>query len=104
MKNTDEFSHDNVANRLTWLRNFLGLNQKEFAKSIGVLPTQQNNWEAAKQRLSLQGALKINSIYGTSLDFLFLGRADTLPQNMRKAWVSRPLDKNSIKSSDKPEI
>ncbi|WP_156453365.1 helix-turn-helix transcriptional regulator [Polycladidibacter hongkongensis] len=93
MTNSDEFSHESVANRLIWLRKFLELNQKEFAHSIGVLPTQQNNWETAKQRLSLQGAIKINATYGTSLDFLFLGRVDTLPQNMRKAWISRPADK-----------
>ncbi|MFS8180865.1 helix-turn-helix domain-containing protein [Pseudovibrio denitrificans] len=103
MEFKDITSPEAIAERVKWLREHLGLQQNEFATSIGMTRTQVNNWERATGRLSLNGAMQINNVYGTSLDFLFLGRADTLPQNMRNAWASRSLDKNSNKSSDNPE-
>jgi transcriptional regulator with XRE-family HTH domain len=103
MSQINESSPEIVAERLLWLRKHLELSQREFAQSLGILNTQLNNWEKGKQRLSLQGALKINSVYGTSLDFLFLGRADTLPHTLRIAWASRPRVSTSSSSSEKPE-
>ncbi|WP_114010804.1 helix-turn-helix transcriptional regulator [Cohaesibacter intestini] len=103
MKTPDEASMEKVAERVRWLRDHLNLKQKDFASSIEILPTQLNNWEKGNQRLSLQGALKISKVYGVSLDFLFLGRADTLPQQMRVAWASRPRVSTSSASSENPD-
>lgn len=82
MANTENASVENVAKRLVWLRNFLGLSQRDFASAIGVLPSQLNNWEKGRHRLSLEGALKINEIFGTTLDFIYLDRRNSLPHDM----------------------
>ncbi|SFN59822.1 Helix-turn-helix [Cohaesibacter marisflavi] len=104
MKNTNPSSQENVGERLLWLIEiYLETTQTEFAKSIGEKKATINNWIKGPQRLSLQGALKINALYGTSLDFLFLGRVDTLPQKMATAWMSRPLESNSAISSENPD-
>ncbi|WP_063305197.1 helix-turn-helix domain-containing protein [Pseudovibrio sp. W64] len=94
-------SPESIANRLVWLREYTGLKKQEFAASINASPSQLSNWESATNRLSLDGALQINARYGTSLDFLYLGRVETLPQNMRSAWASRSLDNTSSISIDK---
>lgn len=96
----NEATFHRIAQRLKWLRNHHKLSQREFAASVGIQPTQYNNWETARQRLSLEGALRINQIYGTSLDFLFLNRADTLPAHLFNSWTSAERDKNSNTSSD----
>lgn len=95
-----ESSAESVADRLIWVREFFDLKQKDFAKSIDVSQAQLSNWERAMNRMSLEGALKIRKVYGVSLDFLFLARAETLPQTMHKAWLERSRVKNSNISSD----
>lgn len=82
MTKIENASVENVAKRLVWLRNFLGLSQRDFASAIDVLPSQLNNWEKGRHRLSLEGALKINEIFGTTLDFIYLDRRNSLPHEM----------------------
>ena len=103
MEHPEPWAKENIARRLSWLRSYVGLSQTEFAASIGVAVTNYNNWEKGKQRLSLDGALKINSVYGTTLDFLYLDRRTSLSVEMSKSFSSF-FDKNeTIKSKDKPE-
>lgn len=83
-------SADNVAIRLRWVRNHFGLSQTQFAASVDAKIKQYNHWEKGRQRLSLDGALRINAVYGISLDFLFLGRSDALPISMLKNLASLP--------------
>lgn len=99
----DVASKENVAKRLKWLREYLELTQVEMAASVETTPTLYNNWERGRQRLSLEGALRINAIYGTTLDFLFLDRREDLPKAMLKDLSSQFLDNNSSTSSDNPE-
>lgn len=97
MQKDDVSTPEEVAKRLIWIRDFLGLSQKEFATSIGATSAKQSNWERADNRLSMEGALRINKVYGISLDFLFLERAETLPPDFRNAWVTRNQTQSSIK-------
>ncbi len=99
-----ESTPSRVAQRLKRVRNYINVSQAEFAKAIGVSPTRYNNWERGRDRLSLQGALKINELYGTSLDFLFLNRVETLPINMMKALSESSLDEASNSSKDAPVL
>lgn len=85
----DAISLPDIAARLRWLRLSYGMTQTDFARSIGAQPNQYNNWERGKSRLSLDGALAIRRVYSVSLDFLYLGRADTLPRNLFDLWVKR---------------
>ncbi|WP_407652482.1 helix-turn-helix domain-containing protein [Cohaesibacter marisflavi] len=103
MKNTNESDPQIIAQRLNWLLDYLELSQVEFARTINASPTTLSNWLSGRSRLSLDGALSIRKTYGVSLDFLYLGRADTLPQQIAKAWASSPRVNHSSKSSEKPD-
>lgn len=89
-------NHDpiSIAQRLEWLRHYYAMSQKEFAKSLGILPTTYNNWLRGRQGLSLYGARLIKQRYNITLDFLFFGEADNLPEEVRTAWESRPMFAN----------
>lgn len=78
-----------IAERLEWVRRYVGKSQKEFAESIGVLPTTYSNWRRGSQSLSLDGARRIKRCYQISLDFLFFGDPSNLPDQIRKAWEAR---------------
>lgn len=103
MKKVDEESMERVNAKVKWIQERSGFNQKEFAASLGVNYTQYNNWMGNINRLSLNGALALNRVYGTSLDFLYCGRIDTLPAQMQKDWLSKLRDESSNSSSDNPE-
>lgn len=99
MQEYDEFRPERISKRLLWFRKYLGIErQKDFADSIGTTATAYNNWEKDRY-LSLDGALKIASRYGLSLDFLFLNRLDTLSAQMRNSWLE--YDRDSATSSSK---
>lgn len=79
-----------IAQRLNWHRNMLGLDQKPYAEKAGLKRSQLSNWEAGNTRLSLDGALALRRTYGLSLDFMYEGIADTLPMALRSAWMESP--------------
>ncbi len=80
-----------VTSRLEWIRNYHGKSQKEFALSIGVLPSTYSNWLYGPHGVSLQGARLIKRTYNVSLDFLFFGDTTNLPDHIRKAWNCRAI-------------
>lgn len=79
-----------IALRIRWHRELLGLTQKEYAEKIGQKRATINNWESGDYRLSLDGALALRKTYGLSLDFMYEGIADALPMTLRNAWLDRP--------------
>lgn len=79
-----------IAMRLRWHRELLGLTQKEYAEKIGQKRATLNNWESGDYRLSLDGALALRKTYGLSLDFMYEGIDDALPMTLRNAWIDRP--------------
>ena len=84
------YTPQKVAARIIAAREYLGLNQKEFAKETGISPQQMNDWEAGRARMSLQGALKIYERFGVDPNWFFLNKVDTLPHNMATALSSSP--------------
>lgn len=103
MDNEEPWSEVEIAKRLIQIRKFTGLNQTRFAESIGVPTTNYNNWEKGRQRIPLDGAFLINRKWGTTLDFLYLGRLDTLPFEMREAFSLSVDSTDTITSNDNPE-
>jgi len=87
---TDEKPYEDIAIRLRWHRNLVGLTQADYAESIGVKRARYSLWESGSHRLSLDGALAIRHRYGLSLDFLYEGIAAALDMTLREAWRSRP--------------
>ncbi|GJM01935.1 MAG: hypothetical protein DHS20C08_04360 [Rhodomicrobium sp.] len=83
----EPWSKENIAKRLKWLRSHSGLSQSEFSDSLGISVTNYNNWERGRQRMSLDGALQVNRVYGTTLDFLYLGRLESLSTSMARSFA-----------------
>jgi transcriptional regulator with XRE-family HTH domain len=92
-----------TAQRLVWHRGILGMNQNEFADSIGQKRAAYSLWEAGNHRLSLNGALAIRKRWGLSLDFMYEGIDDALPMTLRMAWRERPEVSASKKSKVNPD-
>lgn len=79
-----------IAERLLWHREMLGLSQEEYAVKIGKKRSAYSLWEAGSHRLSLDGALALRKTFGLSLDFMYEGIDDALPMTLRNAWIDRP--------------
>ena len=79
--------HAETAGRMRWHRlTCEGLTQAEYAERANLSRSQYSNWESAKQRLSLSGAMQLRKTYKLSLDFLFCGTVETLPPNLIRQW------------------
>jgi transcriptional regulator with XRE-family HTH domain len=91
-----------IAERLQWHRNLLGLTQQEYAAKIGHKRAAYSLWEAGSHRLSLDGALALRRTWGLSIDFMYEGIDDALPMTLRNAWRERPRVNSSKKSTVKP--
>ncbi|MGX9352745.1 helix-turn-helix transcriptional regulator [Shimia sp. W99] len=76
-----------ISARIKWHREFVGMTQSQYAEAIGAKRAALNNWESGAFRLSLDGALSLNLVFGISLDFLYLGDAEVLPKTLRLAWL-----------------
>lgn len=60
--------------RLKQIRAAYQMTQEEFAERAGISRTAYNNYENDVRRPSLDEAFKIVQTYGTSLDYIYLGR------------------------------
>lgn len=93
-----------ISNRLRAIRDFFDLPSKDFAEQAEVSPKSYSQWESGKFRISIDGALKIQSRYGISLDFIYTGRLDTLPNRIATELASNPRQINSKTSTVKPDV
>ncbi|WP_424976590.1 helix-turn-helix domain-containing protein [Dinoroseobacter sp. S124A] len=76
-----------IAARLRWHRvEFEGLQQAEYAAKAGIGRTALSNWETGDKRVSIDAAMRLRLVYGTSLDWLYCGDAESLPASLRRAW------------------
>lgn len=82
--------YEDIAERIRWHRNLLGVEQAEYAAKAGLKRQQVSNWESGAYRLSLDGARALRRTYGLSLDFMIEGIDDALPMTLRNAWRDRP--------------
>jgi transcriptional regulator with XRE-family HTH domain len=64
---------EDVARRLRWTRQCLGLDQQEFGKKAGLAQSRYNMFETGRRRLSLDAALLLCEHYTLTLDWLFRG-------------------------------
>ena len=76
-----------IAGRLRRLREVLApdMSQGEWANMHGFERTQVNNWETGARRISIDAAEKLCGRYGLTLDWIYRGRAEGLPDNLRKS-------------------
>lgn len=92
-----------ISNRLRAVRAYYELPSNEFAKQAGVSAKSYSQWESGNFRVSIDGAIRLRDRYGISLDFIYLGSLDTLPNKIATAVSSSPLVKNSSTSTVTPE-
>lgn len=79
---TPEFA--DIGERLSALRRGLSdLNQKDWAAKHGFPQTRYNNWETGNRRIPVEEAERLCAIYGLTLDFIYRGRRDGLPDSLR---------------------
>lgn len=89
-----------VAARLVATRAALGWDsQQDYAAAAGFSKTTYNNWETGERLIPPSSAVQLCERFGLTLDFIYVGRLDTLPQNVAKALSSSPADKNQSTSS-----
>lgn len=79
--------YSEIGERLSAARQVLfpGATQTEWAKHNGFAPNQWNNWEVGARRISVDAAEVLCRRYGLTLDFIYLGRSDGLPEILRKS-------------------
>jgi transcriptional regulator with XRE-family HTH domain len=71
-----------IAERLRLTRAASGLNQAAWCRLVGINPQAWNNYEQARNRISLDQALRICSATGVTLDWIYRGIAAGLPISM----------------------
>lgn len=79
------FPYAVIGQRLEAIRRALSdLTQKEWAEKHGFAPSQYNNWATGARRIPVENAEKLCALYGLTLDAIYRGRLEGLPENLRK--------------------
>lgn len=79
-----------IGKRLTAIRTAESkLNQKDWALKHGFSQTQYNNWEKGTRRIPVDEAQRLCNLYSLSLDFIYRGRLNGLPENIRNVVSSQ---------------
>ena len=79
LSNTDPRT---VGKRLFAARTAHGLSQSELARECGFSITALSNWENGRQRPALESAEKICQLFDLTLDYLLLGKSETLKHSV----------------------
>lgn len=77
-----------VGERLVRLRHYHGVNQGEFADSVGIDRSSYSKIERGAKALKADMAFAIAERWGVSMDFLYRGRLDDLPHKMAENLMS----------------
>lgn len=86
MSDTDAPQFQAIGRRLAAIRQAeSSMNQREWAEKHGFGITQYNNWEKGVRRISMDEAERLCELYGLSLDFIYRGRLNGLPENIRNS-------------------
>lgn len=83
---TGDATYPNIGQRLEATRKaFSDLSQKAWAEKHGFNHTQYNNWETGSRRIPVEAAEKLCELYGLTLDFVYRGKRNGLPENLLKS-------------------
>lgn len=75
-----------IGERLKALRMHLGFeSQKDWAERNGFNISQYNHWEKGTRRIPVDFAEQLANNYGLTLDFIYRGRRDGLPETLSKS-------------------
>ncbi|WP_417701898.1 helix-turn-helix domain-containing protein [Pseudophaeobacter sp.] len=87
-----EKPYADIASRLRWHRERMGLTQSQYAEKAGLKRAQLNNWESGDYQVGLAGARALRKTYGLSLDFIYEGDEQALDMTLRKELLDNPID------------
>ncbi|MBT9383473.1 helix-turn-helix domain-containing protein [Pseudooceanicola sp. CBS1P-1] len=82
------FDPQEVGKRLVQLREYLRLNQGEFADTVGIDRSSYSKIEKGTKPLKAEMAYAISERWGASMDFLYRGRLTDLPHKMAEALMA----------------
>ena len=77
-----------IARRLELTRVAFGLSQSEFADKAGIARNTYNQWEKAKGRPQLDGAMALCHTYNITLDWIYFGQMSGLPYQVAQKLVT----------------
>lgn len=103
MVDLDKYPHVEVGRRLEAIRNSTGLNIKDYVALMDIPYTRYINWETGARRLKPEDAERFCDRFSLSMDFIYRGKLDALPENVLKALSSMPRDRAHKRSKDSPE-
>lgn len=78
-----------VSPRLIALREALGLTKAQFADAIGIDRSSYSKIEKADKPILPTTAQRIFSLYGVDMNYIYLGRIDTLPSHLKAEIMKR---------------
>ena len=70
---------------------WIGVSQTEMAARYNMRQSRYSNWENGSRRPPLDFAFELFIDHGVTLDWLYLGRDETLPHSMRMALGLMPI-------------
>lgn len=83
---SSELSWQAVGHRLMLLRKAKGFeHQNVWATLLDAKPAQYNHWERGRQVIPVEFAVKVCSLTGATLDYIYLGNASALPMYLVSA-------------------
>ncbi len=65
------------------------LSQKDWALKNGFNQTQYNNWEKGTRRIPVDEAQRLCALYSVTLDFIYRGKLNGLPDSIRNVVSSQ---------------
>lgn len=88
---SNEFSPKAIGNRLRFLREAKGVkHQTVMAKIVGASQSRYSNWENGIGVIPVEFAVKICSLTGATLDFIYIGNVSSLPMHLASRWAEAP--------------
>ncbi|AEM41432.1 Helix-turn-helix domain protein [Ketogulonicigenium vulgare WSH-001] len=84
-KRSEPGQYAEIGDRLEAIRKvFSDLNQKDWAEKHHFGHSTYNNWVTGIRRIPVESAEALCDLYGVDLDFIYRGRRDGLPDNLKK--------------------
>lgn len=80
---------EQIARRLITTRRALNLTQADLCRSSGIQPNTYNQYEKAKNIISLTQALRLCKTLGLTLDWIYMGDPIALPARVIQALAAQ---------------
>jgi len=75
--------HDAVRQRVTFIRERLGMTKVAFADSIGITKSNYGQVEKGNRKLSVDQIYNIFIVYGVPMEYVLAGQEANLPEKFR---------------------